>query len=71
MDSFISIFMDNAAENIAYFIIIISFFCIIIIGSSYYYDYLNKTKTLQRLDAYERSLKDLVEEFRSLDLLEE
>lgn len=69
MDLFISLFTDDAAKSVAYFIIIISLTCIIFIVASYYYDYQNKINILKRLDSYERSHKDLVEEFRSFELL--
>ena len=69
MDFLISLFENNPEKTFAYFAVIITLFSIVIIGASFYYDYLNKTKLTKKIGSFERSLKDMVEEFRSFELL--
>lgn len=56
----------NAFLNIIILILIINF---VLIFVSYYYDKISKTKLENRIEAYESSLKDLVEEFRSFEVI--
>ena len=69
MESLISLFGNNPEKTSAYFAIIITVVSVIIIGSSFYYDYVNKKKLIKKINSFERSLKDMVEEFRSFELL--
>ena len=69
MDSLISLFENNPEKTFAYFAVIITIFSILIIGVSFYYDYLNKIKLMNKISSFERSLKDMVEEFRSFEFL--
>ena len=56
----------NSFLNIIILILIINF---VLIFVSYYYDKISKTKLENRIEAYESSLKDLVEEFRSFEVI--
>jgi type III secretory pathway component EscR len=69
MDFLISLFENEPGKTFAYFAVIITIFSLVIIGASFYYDYLNKTKLIKKISSFERSLKDMVEEFRSFEHL--
>ena len=69
MDFLISLFENDPGKTFAYFAVIITIFSLVIIGASFYYDYLNKTKLIKKISSFERSLKDMVEEFRSFEHL--
>tara|TARA_B100001057_G_scaffold483665_1_gene560729 strand:+ start:486 stop:911 length:426 start_codon:yes stop_codon:yes gene_type:complete len=69
MESLTSLFENNPEKIFAYFAIIITTISLVIIGSSFYYDYVNKKKLNKKINSFERSLKDMVEEFRSFELL--
>ena len=64
-----SLFKNNPTDIFLKFTLIIIVINIIIISISYYYDYINKKNLLKRIEQFETSLKDLVEEFRSFELL--
>ena len=64
-----SLFKDNPSDIFLKFTLLIITVNIIIISVSYYYDYINKKHLLKRIEQFENSLKDLVEEFRSFELL--
>ena len=69
MEFLVSIFQLDSSNNflnIIYLILIINF---VLIFVSYYYDKISKTKLEKRIAAYESSLKDLVEEFRSFEVM--
>ena len=69
MDFLINLFELKDAKkffNVIVFILVIN---IILIFISYYYDKLSKEKYDKRFKAYETSLKDLVEEFRSFEVM--
>lgn len=64
-----SLFKDNPSDIFLKFTLLVIIVNIIIISVSYYYDYINKKHLLKRIEQFENSLKDLVEEFRSFELL--
>ena len=66
---FSSLFKENPAETFAYFLLLISVITIILISISFYYDYKKKIDFQKQMSAFDRSLKDLVEEFRTFELL--
>lgn len=67
--SFFSNLFDNPAEGFLKIALAIIFLNVILVLISYYYDLIFKKKLLKKLNSYEDSLKDLVEEFRSFELL--
>ena len=69
MESFILLFTNHPEKTFAYITLIITAICFFLIGASYYYDYIVKNKFLKKIDGFDRSLKDLVEEFRSFELM--
>ena len=69
MESFISLFRANPAETFAYLFIVIFIVTIGLSMISFFNDYKSKKNTLNKMQAFNRSLKDLVEEFRSIELL--
>ena len=69
MESFTLLFTDNPEKTFAYITISITLICFILIGLSFYYDYFIKKKFIKQIGGFDRSLKDLVEEFRSFELL--
>ena len=69
MDFLINLFELKDAKNFFNVIIFILVINIILIFISYYYDKLSKEKYDKRFKAYETSLKDLVEEFRSFEVM--
>tara|TARA_B100000989_G_scaffold107391_1_gene78720 strand:+ start:229 stop:654 length:426 start_codon:yes stop_codon:yes gene_type:complete len=69
MDSISLFFENNPQKFFAYALVIISSLTILLIGVSFYYDYIRKKEVLKKFVAFDRSLKDLVEEFRSFELI--
>lgn len=69
MDFLINLFELKDAKNFFNLIVFILVINIILIFISYYYDKLSKEKYDKRFKAYETSLKDLVEEFRSFEVV--
>ena len=69
MDSISLFFESNPQKFFAYALVIISSLSILLIGVSFYYDYMKKKEALKNFVAFDRSLKDLVEEFRSFELI--
>ena len=69
MDFLINLFELKDAKNFFNVIVFILVINIILIFISYYYDKLSKEKYDKRFKAYETSLKDLVEEFRSFEVM--
>ena len=69
MDFLINLFELKDAKNFFNVIVFILVINIILIFISYYYDKLSKEKYDKRFKAYETSLKDLVEEFRSFEVI--
>ena len=67
--NFFSNLFTNPAEGFLKISLIIIFINILLLLIAYYYDLIYKKKLLKKMDAYELSLKDLVEEFRSFELL--
>lgn len=68
--TFLTAFFENdPAKTFAYLLVIISIITIVIVSFSFYYDFLRKKDLLKKMSLFERSLKDLVEEFRSFELL--
>ncbi len=67
--SFFSNLFDDPAEGFLKITLAIIFINVILVLISYYYDLIFKKKLHKKLDSYEDSLKDLVEEFRSFELL--
>ncbi|MBK93647.1 MAG: hypothetical protein CMP33_05355 [Rickettsiales bacterium] len=69
MDFLINLFELKDAKNFFNLIVFILVVNIILIFISYYYDKLSKERHDKRFKAYESSLKDLVEEFRSFEVM--
>ena len=69
MDFLINLFELKDAKNFFNLIVFILVINIILIFISYYYDKLSKEMYDKRFKAYETSLKDLVEEFRSFEVM--
>lgn len=69
MDSLSLLFEENPQKFFAYALMFISILSIFFIVLSFYYDYLKKKELLRKFTAFDRSLKDLVEEFRSFELI--
>ena len=67
--NFFSNLFTNPTEGFLKISLIIIFVNIFLLLVAYYYDLVYKKKLLKKMDAYELSLKDLVEEFRSFELL--
>lgn len=68
MDFFSDLF-SNPSEGFLKVALLIVFLNVILLVVSYYYDLVFKNKLLRKINSYEDSLKDLVEEFRSFELL--
>lgn len=69
MEYFLSLFQTNPVETFAYFLIIIFIVTLLLSMVSFLADYKSKKDTLQKIKNFNRSLKDLVEEFRTFELL--
>ena len=69
MDSISLFFEENPQKFFAYALMVISILSIFFIVLSFYYDYVKKKELLRKFTAFDRSLKDLVEEFRSFELI--
>ena len=69
MLSITEIFSNDPEKAFSYAIILIALFSILLIFFSYYYELKSKKKSLKKMVSFERSMKDLVEEFRSFELL--
>ena len=69
MDSISLFFEENPQKFFAYALMVISLISIFFISLSFYYDNLKKRELLKKFTAFDRSLKDLVEEFRSFELM--
>lgn len=69
MDSISLFFEENPHKFFAYALMVISILSIFFIVLSFYYDYVKKKELLRKFTAFDRSLKDLVEEFRSFELI--
>ena len=67
--NFFSNLFTNPSEGFLKISLIIIFANIFLLLIAYYYELIYKKKLLKKMDAYELSLKDLVEEFRSFELL--
>ena len=67
--SFFSNLLDDPAEGFLKITLAIIFINVILVLISYYYDLIFKKRLIKKLNSYEDSLKDLVEEFRSFELL--
>ena len=63
MESYISLFRANPAETFAYLFIAVFIATIGLSIISFFNDYKSKKNTLNKMQAFNRSLKDLVEEF--------
>ena len=69
MDYLVSLFVEKPAEMFANLFLALTIFTIFLVGLSFYYDYLNKKESLKKIESFDRSLKDLVEELRAFELL--
>ena len=69
MDYLFSLFVEKPAEMFANLFLALTILTILLVGLSFYYDYLKKKEYLKKIESFDRSLKDLVEEFRTFELL--
>ena len=69
MEFLVSIFQLDSSNNFLNIIFLILIINFVLIFVSYYYDKISKTKLEKSIAAYESSLKDLVEEFRSFEVM--
>lgn len=69
MDYLVSLFVEKPAEMFANLFLALTILTILLVGLSFYYDYLKKKEYLKKIESFDRSLKDLVEEFRTFELL--
>lgn len=69
MEFLVSIFQLDSSNTFLNIIILILAINFVLIFVSYYYDKISKTKLENRIAAYESSLKELVEEFRSFEVM--
>ena len=69
MDLISLFFEENPQKFFAYALMAISLISIFFISLSFYYDNLKKKELLKKFTTFDRSLKDLVEEFRSFELM--
>ena len=58
----------DPSGNISSIIVILTTLLFILVVSAFLFDYLKNDKNLKRIDMLERAIKDLIEEFRSLEI---
>ena len=58
----------DPSGNTSLLIIFITIFFFIVIMGAYFFDYLRNNKNQMKIGILERAIKDLIEEFRSLEL---
>ncbi|MAH78579.1 MAG: hypothetical protein CBE14_001495 [Rickettsiales bacterium TMED254] len=69
MDYLVSLFVEKPAEMFANLFLALTILTIFLVGLSFYYDYLKKKESSKKIESFDRSLKDLVEELRTFELL--
>ena len=58
----------DRSGNISSIIVILTTLLFILVVSAFLFDYLKNDKNLKRINMLERAIKDLIEEFRSLEI---
>ena len=58
----------DPSGNISSIIVILTTLLFILVVSAFLFDYLKNDKNLKRINMLERAIKDLIEEFRSLEI---
>ena len=58
----------DPSGNTSFIIILITIFFSLIIIGAYMYDYMRNNQNAKKMEILERAIKDLIEEFRSLEL---
>lgn len=69
MDYIVTLFQESTISASLYFLMITFIVTFVLISFGFIYDYNNKKIHIRKIESFERSLKDLVEEFRSFELL--
>ncbi len=59
---------EDPSGNTSLIIILITIFLIVVIFSAFLFDYFRNAESLKKIGMLERAIKDLIEEFRSLEL---
>ena len=58
----------DPSGNTSFIIILITIFFSLVIIGAYIYDYMRNNQNAKKMEILERAIKDLIEEFRSLEL---
>ena len=59
---------EDPSGNTSLILILITIFLIVVIFSAFLFDYFRNAESLKKIGMLERAIKDLIEEFRSLEL---
>ena len=64
-----NILRDDPSSALSNIFLILFFFILIVVSFGFYYDYVKNKKNEKKISILERAIKDLIEEFRSFELL--
>tara|TARA_B100000242_G_scaffold169815_1_gene121602 strand:+ start:84 stop:509 length:426 start_codon:yes stop_codon:yes gene_type:complete len=68
MDFFKDYIEKDPSGNISTIIVILTIILLIFVVSAFFFDFQKNDQNLKRINMLERAIKDLIEEFRSLEL---
>jgi len=68
MDFFRDYIEKDPSGNISTIIVILTIILLIFVVSAFFFDFQKNDQNLKRINMLERAIKDLIEEFRSLEL---
>ena len=68
MDFFQNFIQLDPVNNTIKILLFIFFFSLILIVFAFYFDFLKNKKNEKKLNILERAIKDLIEEFRTMEL---
>ena len=69
MDFLSNLFKDNPSSTLSTIVIIFLTLIIVTVSAAFYYDFKKKKLNGKKISILERAIKDLIEEFRSFELL--
>ncbi len=64
-----NILKEDPSSALTNVFLVFFIFILIIVSSAFYYDYVKNKKNEKKISILERAIKDLIEEFRSFELL--
>ena len=69
MNFLATILREDPSSALSNIFLVLFFFILIIVSLGFYYDYVKNKKNEKKISILERAIKDLIEEFRSFELL--